>query len=199
MRSGLARRCASYCTWSSKSRTTVLESADDQWRIPVTRGNFDNSCGVAGALSGSLASEAASVLALAAAVGTVGTGAVGCWFAALVLDGLTGIFSVRGVALKKNVVFSSQTPPANAAQIAMNASSISRTGRRLAGSGCSRLSSGAEATSATTAFSSLACFSAGRSGIVPFGIAVAAVEVICAAVLFGIAAAGAELNGGTTG
>ena len=28
----------------------MLESADDQWRMPVTRGNFDNSCAVAGEL-----------------------------------------------------------------------------------------------------------------------------------------------------
>ena len=33
----------------------MLASADDQWRIPVTRGNFDNSCAVAGVLSVSVA------------------------------------------------------------------------------------------------------------------------------------------------
>src|SRR5580704_17277465 len=59
MRSGCARRCASYCTWSSRSSTTVLESADDQCRIPVTRGIFNNSCGVTLLLSSALASESA--------------------------------------------------------------------------------------------------------------------------------------------
>src|SRR6266704_3193045 len=57
MRSGPARRCASYCTWSWRSRTIVLESAEDQCRIPVTRGNFDNSCAFAGELLVSLESE----------------------------------------------------------------------------------------------------------------------------------------------
>src|SRR5882762_2282443 len=64
MRLGPVRRCASYCTWSSRSRTTVLESGDDQWRIPVTRGNFDSSCGLAGALPDSDTSEAGLVSAV---------------------------------------------------------------------------------------------------------------------------------------
>src|ERR1035441_9902801 len=74
MRSGPDRRCASYCTWSSRSRTTVLESADDQWRTPVTRGNLDNSCAEAGELAGSPASEIASEASFASVAG--GAGAV---------------------------------------------------------------------------------------------------------------------------
>ena len=72
----------------------VLESADDQWRIPVTFGNFDNSCAVAGALSGWPASEASSGLGFSVAVGV---GLVGAGAAVSFADesaGLTGIFSV---------------------------------------------------------------------------------------------------------
>ena len=113
------------------------------------------------------------------ACGNARHGAAGGWFAALVLDGLTGIFSVRSVALPSCVVFSNQTPPANAAQITMNTSRISRTGRRLAGSGCSRLSSGAAGVSAAAAFSSLAGFpqavrESSLLGIADAGVALAA-------------------------
>src|SRR5580658_8971100 len=33
--------------------TVVAASADDQWRMPVTRGNFESSCVVAGVIAGS--------------------------------------------------------------------------------------------------------------------------------------------------
>src|ERR1700722_2428351 len=99
MRSGPERRCASYCTWSSRSRTTVLESADDQCRIPVTFGNFDNSWGVAGALSGSPASDITSELGFAVVVEFAFAAMLGAAGSALSFTtpapaGLTGIFSV---------------------------------------------------------------------------------------------------------
>ena len=74
----------------------MLDSADDQWRIPVIRGNFDNSCALAGELSGSLASEFVSGAAvpgftLAADVAVCSSpGSLAAGGPA----GLTGIFSV---------------------------------------------------------------------------------------------------------
>jgi len=71
------------CTWSSRSRTTVLESADAQWRMAVTRGNFDSSCVLAGELAVSSESDIASGVAFASvaefalAAGAEGTGACG--------------------------------------------------------------------------------------------------------------------------
>src|ERR1022692_4105406 len=119
MRSGPDRRCASYCTWSSRSRTTVLESADDQWRTPVTRGNLDNSCAEAGELAGSPASEIASDASFAIAPA-----------------GVTGIFSVWIIALLSCAVFSfHQTPPANAAVITTHISRIRAIGLRFSASG----------------------------------------------------------------
>ena len=44
--------------------TVVAASADDQCRMPVTRGNFESSCAVAGVISGSAAvRESAAVSA----------------------------------------------------------------------------------------------------------------------------------------
>src|SRR5271166_730065 len=98
MRSGEARRWASYCTCSSRSRTTVLESADDQRRIPVTWGNFACSSGVAGVRTGSPASAVVCGLALApaagfavAAGGVSGAAAASCGWAA---DGLVVLLPV---------------------------------------------------------------------------------------------------------
>ena len=48
-----------------------LEVAEDQWRMPVTRGNFTSSCGVAGVVAGSLASETESEAAFAEFAGPV--------------------------------------------------------------------------------------------------------------------------------
>src|ERR1039458_1140090 len=112
MRSGPDRRCASYCTWSSRSRTTVLESADDQWRTPVTRGNLDNSCAEAGELAGSPASEIASEASFASVAGGAGAVAVGgatdASFA-IAPAGVTGIFSVWIIALLSCAVFRSES------------------------------------------------------------------------------------------
>src|SRR6266568_1439445 len=163
MRSGPASRCASYCTWSSRSRTTVLESADDQWRIPVTRGNFDNSCAVAGVLSGSLASEVASGAAFVSVVGFADAGATFTSFVMSAGAGLTGIFSVRIIALPNWSVLSfHHTPPANAVAITMHTSRISMTGRRVAASVCSMAISGA---AVATAVSTWGAFSAGLSRV----------------------------------
>src|SRR5579864_211343 len=101
MRSGPAKRCASYCTWSSRSRTMVLESADDQWRIPVMRGNFDNSCALAGELVDWLASDMESTDRFAGLVefAVVTAGAtVDSWLSS-VLFVLAAILSVRIIAL----------------------------------------------------------------------------------------------------
>src|ERR1017187_13863 len=139
MRSGPDRRCASYCTWSSRSRTTVLESADDQWRTPVTRGNLDNSCAEAGELAGSPASEIASEASFASVAGGAGAVAVGgATDAAFAIApaGVTGIFSRLIIALLSCAVFSfHQTPPANAAVITTHISRIRAIGLRFSASG----------------------------------------------------------------
>src|SRR5271154_1530267 len=100
MRSGPARRCASYWTWSSRSRTTVLESIDDQWRMPVTAGNFVSSCCEAGELSSELVS-ASDVAAVAAGfeVASVPVGAdiTVASFPAELSPGFTVDFSVRAL------------------------------------------------------------------------------------------------------
>src|ERR1700724_2687401 len=138
MRSGPARRCASYCTWSCRSRTTVLESAEDQCRTPVIRGNFDNSCAEAGELAGSVDSEIASGVAFAAGVGFGGAieGATGTFLATSESPSLAGICSVWRIALPSCAVFKfHQTPPANAAAMMTHTSSINLSGPRCAVSG----------------------------------------------------------------
>src|SRR5438552_9428387 len=123
MRSGPARRCASYCTWSSRSRTMVLESADDQCRIPVTRGNFDNSCAVAGEFE-ELASGIASEDAFSALAEFVTRFVAACF--ASVTGVLDAILSVRIIALLNCAVFSfHQTPATNAVATTMATNRIS--------------------------------------------------------------------------
>src|SRR5579859_6800863 len=143
----------------------VLESADDQWRIPVTFGNFDNSCGVAGVLSGSEASEDASGLALSVTAGRVAAvAAAGDCCGGAAPAGLTGIFSVWIMA-PFNCAFSifNQTPPANAVTMTMNTSSINRNGRCSEDPGSVRLIVGAVAGSGATMSSACGAFSAGAS------------------------------------
>src|SRR5580658_4521672 len=41
--------------------TVVAASADDQWRMPVTRGNFESSCVVAGVIAGSAVERESAV------------------------------------------------------------------------------------------------------------------------------------------
>src|SRR5579859_3091058 len=139
MRSGPAKRCASYCTWSSRSRTIVLESAEDQWRIPVMRGNFDSSCAVAGELVDWPASDIESTVGFAALVefAAVTAGATVTSWLASVLFVLAAILSVRIIALLNCAVFNfHHTPAANALATTMLSSKISTKGLRVAGSDC---------------------------------------------------------------
>src|SRR6202035_990767 len=123
MRSGLARRCASYCTSSSRLRATVLESADDQCWIPVTIGNFDNSRGLAG--------EVAPGLMLAGFAVVPADGAAGASLAPVPI-GFGAIFSVRTILLANCDGFSfHQTLPANAEATTMHTSRTSMPGRRV--------------------------------------------------------------------
>src|SRR5438132_3370219 len=87
MRSGLLMRCASYCTWSPRSRTIVVESVDDQCRIPATYGNLDSSCGVAALFAGSAVVESESGVALASGV----VSEVGLTCAATGVDGFDSV------------------------------------------------------------------------------------------------------------
>src|ERR1700687_2465151 len=135
MRSGPVRRCASYCTWSSRSRTTVVESADDQWRTPVIRGKCDNSCAVAAELLDVLASGSVSAVAFALDVtfGGATEGAARDSFAGW-STASAGAFSVI-IALPSCVALSfHQTPPANAVAITTQISRIRTTGFRVSAS-----------------------------------------------------------------
>src|ERR1700730_7324358 len=161
MRSGPVRRCASYCTWSSRSRTTVVESADDQWRTPVIRGNFDNSCAVAGELLDALVSEIASGVAFAPDVRFEGAteGAAEDSFAGW-STASTGVFSVI-IALPSCVALSfHQTPPANAAAITTQITRISTTGFRVSASASAAAILTSDAISAAAAVASVGAFSA---------------------------------------
>src|ERR1700676_2753202 len=125
MRSGLARRCASYCTRSSRLRATVLESADDQCWIPVTMGNFDNSRGLAGKLAAWLPLEVAPGLMWAGLAAVPADGAAGASCAAVPM-GFDGISSVCTILLANCDGFSfRQTPPANAEAMTMDTSRTS--------------------------------------------------------------------------
>src|ERR1035438_9838886 len=114
--------------------TAGPESGGGQVPIPVTRGNFDNSWGVAGELSGSLTSEVASVLVFSAVAGLVPGAAIeGADVASLAASApavLTGIFSVRIMAPSSCAVFIfHQTPPAKAVATTMHTSRINFNGR----------------------------------------------------------------------
>src|SRR5208282_6933671 len=112
MRSGLARRCTSYCTCSSRLRTTVLESAADQCWIPVTMGTLDNSRGLAGESVAWLPLKVVPELMLPGFAAVPANGAAGASFAAAPIS-FGAIFSVRAVWLANDDLFH-QTPPANA-------------------------------------------------------------------------------------
>ena len=78
----------------------MLESAYDQWRIPVMRGNFDSSCALAGAWPESLESGIDSEESFASIAAFAGAGvAAAASFGDAEVGGFTGMDSVRIIAL----------------------------------------------------------------------------------------------------
>src|ERR1700722_4367010 len=175
----------------------VLESAEDQWRIPVTRGNFAISWALAGELSESSALSIASGLDCAAvvpsALGTEGTGAVvrslGAGAAGCEDDGDAG-FSVT-IAPPSCVVFIfHQTPPAIIVATTIHTSSSSIIPRSDARSGARPKVSSGSIEASTAASEAFTC-AVGTSVISADGVGTISIS----AGLADVAAAGVTATG----